>query len=100
MLKTKKNCKHKVLIQLKNAYKIVSSSKFQTDLPAAFWKLNDRHAEVMNLLERPGSKITNKKVQKMFKVSQITASRDLSQLVRLGLVFSGGKGRSTFYTKI
>lgn len=89
-----------VLIQLKNAYKIASSSKFQTDLPAAFWKLNDRQAEVMNLLERPGSKITNKKVQKMFKVSQITASRDLSQLVRLGLVFSGGKGRSTFYTKV
>jgi len=36
----------------------------------------------------------------MFKVSQITASRDLSKLGALGLLFIHGKGRSVYYTKI
>ena len=29
-----------------------------------------------------------------------TASRDLTKLVKLGLVFSHGKGRSVYYTKV
>jgi len=89
-----------ILVQLRNAYKIASSGKFQTDLPAAFWKLNDRQIGILNLLEQPGAKVTNRKVQKMFKVSQITASRDLAKLVRLRILFSHGKGRSAHYTKV
>ncbi len=89
-----------VLTQLRSAYKIASSSKFQTDLPAAFWKLNDRQIDILNSLEQPGAKVTNKKVQEKYKVSQITASRDLSKLAKLGLLFSHGKGRSAHYTKV
>jgi Fic family protein len=89
-----------VLVQLQNAYKTAASSKFQTDLPAAFWKLNDRQMDILNSLEQPGAKITNKKVQDKYKVSQITASRDLSKLTKLGLLFSHGKGRSAHYTKV
>lgn len=89
-----------VLTQLRSAYKIASSSKFQTDLPAAFWKLNERQIDILNSLEQPGAKVTNKKVQEKYKVSQITASRDLSKLVKLGLLFSHGKGRSAHYTKV
>ena len=89
-----------ILTQLRSAYKIASSSKFQTDLPAAFWKLNDRQIDILNSLEQPGAKITNMKVQGKYKVSQITASRDLSKLVKLGLLFSHGKGRSAHYTKV
>ncbi len=44
--------------------------------------------------------ITNKKVQKLFKVSQITASRDLAKLASVGLLFTHGKGRSVYYTKV
>jgi Fic family protein len=89
-----------ILTQLRSAYKIAASGKFQTDLPAAFWKLNDRQIDILNSLEQPGAKITNKKVQEKYKVSQITASRDLSKLVKLGLLFSHGKGRSAHYTKV
>ena len=91
---------HGVLTQLRSAYKIASSGKFQTDLPAAFWKLNDRQIDILNSLEQPGAKVTNMKVQGKYKVSQITASRDLSKLVKLGLLFSHGKGRSAHYTKV
>jgi Fic family protein len=91
---------HGVLTQLGSAYKAASSLKFQTDLPAAFWKLNDRQIDILNSLEQPGAKITNMKVQGKYKVSQITASRDLSKLVKLGLLFSHGKGRSAHYTKV
>lgn len=89
-----------ILTQLRSAYKIASSGKFQTDLPAAFWKLNDRQIDILNSLEQPGAKVTNMKVQGKYKVSQITASRDLSKLVKLGLLFSHGKGRSAHYTKV
>ena len=89
-----------ILTQLQSAYKIASSAKFQTDLPAAFWKLNDRQVDILNSLEQPGAKVTNMKVQEKYKVSQITASRDLSKLVKLGLLFSHGKGRSAHYTKV
>lgn len=89
-----------ILTQLRSAYKIASSSKFQTDLPAAFWKLNDRQIDILNSLEQPGAKVTNMKVQGKYKVSQITASRDLSKLVKLGFLFSHGKGRSAHYTKV
>ncbi len=63
-------------------------------------KLNRRQNDVLKNLEVPGSKITNKEYQKMFGVSQITASRDLTKLNSLGLVLSKGKGRSVFYTKV
>lgn len=89
-----------VEIQLREAFKIMQLNRFSTDVPASFWKLNDRQKQILNLLDQPGAKISNKKVQEIFKVSQITASRDLSSLTNLGLLFAHGKGRSVYYTKV
>jgi hypothetical protein len=63
-------------------------------------ELNQRQRAILGYLDQPGLKIDNKTVQKQFKVSQITASRDLAKLTTLGLLFSIGKGRSTYYTKV
>jgi Fic family protein len=64
------------------------------------WELSDRQRNIISVLEFPHATITNKKVQKHFKVSQITASRDLTRLLSLGMVLSHGKGRSTYYTRV
>jgi Fic family protein len=69
-------------------------------LSSDFWELSDRQKAILTYLEQPDLTITNKKVQKLFKISQITASRDLAKLASLGLLFSHGKGRSVFYTKV
>jgi Fic family protein len=89
-----------LIAQLNVAINNIENTKFQTDLPASFWKLNDRQREIIILLEQPGVRISNKNVQKMFGVSQITASRDLAKLVSLGFLFSYGKGRSVYYTRV
>ena len=63
-------------------------------------KLNERQKTIMTLLEDPKTVITNRTVQKIFHISQITASRDLAKLTALGLLFTQGKGRSVRYTRI
>jgi len=68
-------------------------------LPKSFGQLSQRQREILSYLDRPEVNITNKQVQKMFKISQITASRELAKLVFLALIFSHGKGRSVYYTK-
>lgn len=62
--------------------------------------LTDRQKDIMLTFDQPGVKITNKKVQEQFHVSQITASRDLAKLAALGLLFTNGKGRSVYYTRV
>lgn len=89
-----------IAVQLQKALGEIKSQKFKTHLPASFWKLNDRQKQILEYLENPEQKTTNKGVQKMFNVSQVTASRYLSKLTSLGLILSHGKGRSTFYTKV
>lgn len=69
-------------------------------MPASFWQLSDRQKAILGLLDEPGARLTNKLVQRRFRVSQITASRDLARLTVLGLVYPRGKGRSVSYTKI
>lgn len=59
-----------------------------------------RQKRIISLFEIPDTRITNRQIQKAFKVSQITASRDLAKLVLLGYIFTHGKGRSVYYTKI
>jgi prophage maintenance system killer protein len=86
--------------QLERTIDIAQSEKFSTNVPASYWKLNSRQKGILNILDAPGSKITNMEVQKKYNVSQITASRDLSKLYELQLLFMHGKGRSTYYTKI
>ncbi len=65
----------------------------------SFWKLTDRQQKIFDSFINPDSKMTNKIVQRRFGVSQITASRDLSKMVNLGVLLPHGKGRSVFYTK-
>jgi Fic family protein len=70
------------------------------EIPTKFWKLTERQKHILSLLTQPLATITNRKVQRLFKVSQITASRDLAKLTNLGLLLSHGKGRSVYYTKV
>lgn len=65
-----------------------------------FTTLNNRQKDILTLLEKPGNTITNRDVQKFYKVSQITASRDLTSLATQLLIIPHGKGRSVYYTKV
>lgn len=89
-----------VELQLEKALKDTTSGKTGTKIPAAMFRLNGRQKEILALLENPDATITNRQVQKMCQVSQITASRDLAKLTSLGLLFAYGKGRSVYYTKV
>lgn len=86
--------------QLTKVKQALVSEQFSLEFPSIFWQLNDRQKEIIATLEQPGATITNKKVQKLFKISQITASRDLAKLASLNLLFPHGKGRSVYYTKV
>ncbi len=77
----------------------LTGSRFRPELPSSYWELNDRQKGILEHLADPASSMTNRKVQKIFGVSQITASRDLSHLALLGLIFPHGKGRSVTYTR-
>ena len=61
--------------------------------------LSDRQKQIISQLQIPGSHISNKDVQQLFQVTQITASRDLAHLSKLKLIAPHGGGRSTIYTK-
>lgn len=63
-------------------------------------KLNERQKVIMTLLDDPQAIITNRTIQKIFHISAVTASRDLTKLTILGLLFQQGKGRSVRYTRI
>jgi hypothetical protein len=85
---------------LEKAYDTAKNLKFQEEIPASFWKLNARQRQILVNLEVPEEKITNKDAQKLFGISQITASRDLAKMASLGLLLAHGKGRSVFYTRV
>ncbi len=89
-----------VMVQAKKALTNISEQASSLPLPRLFWKLNNRQKALIESLEKPDQRITNKDVQKMFGVSQITASRDLARLTSLDLLLPHGKGRSVFYTKL
>lgn len=89
-----------VLESLKKTQDKLSNNKTTNVTSNSFWKLNDRLQKIIDLMENPNIKITNKEVQKRFNVSQITASRDLAKLASLGILLSHGKGRSVSYSKI
>ncbi|MEI6532911.1 MAG: hypothetical protein WCO06_03660 [Candidatus Roizmanbacteria bacterium] len=63
-------------------------------------QLTDRQRAILTFISNPEKRISNRDVQKLFHVSQITASRDLTSLAEKGLVLIIGKGRSTYYSKI
>jgi Fic family protein len=87
---------------LSNYQKIINRLKtddLKRTTNSTLFKINSRQKKIISLLEKPGVIITNKNVQKIFKVSQITASRDLSGLANLGLILTHGKGRGVYYTR-
>ncbi len=84
---------------LQERFNDIADSKIHPDFPARFWELNERQKAVLQHLTDPTTSMTNKKVQHLFGVSQITASRDLAKLNTLGLLFPHGKGRSISYTR-
>ncbi len=86
--------------QLNKLLRQISSKDYAQNDSRLVVGLNDRQNSLLRLLDEPGSKISNKIVQKKFKVSPITAARDLAKLVNLGVLFAIGKGRSTYYTKV
>jgi Fic family protein len=85
--------------QLNKILKQISSREYEATQEKQLLDLNERQKNILSFLDQPSSKINNKTVQKMFKISAITAARDLAKLTRLGLLFTVGKGRSTYYTK-
>lgn len=85
--------------QLAEAEKDAAEVRLHLNIPAGNFDINDRQKEILVLFEQPDMSLTNRKVQKLFSVSQITASRDLAGLATLGLIFAYGKGRSVHYTK-
>jgi len=74
-------------------------SLISTPAPTVLKRLTVRQKEILALLEKPETPMTNKQVQELFKVSQITASRDLARLSIVGLLLPHGKGRATYYTR-
>ncbi|MBI5614609.1 hypothetical protein HY947_06830, partial [Candidatus Gottesmanbacteria bacterium] len=78
----------------------LKEKKYSTSLPVSFFDLTERQKEIVKLSAHPEATITNAEVQKRFAISQITASRDLSRLTGLGLLFPHGHGRSIYYTKV
>lgn len=90
-----------ILKQIELIVQSLSKPKSQIlDIRESFWELNDRQKSILSYLDSPQATITNRQIQKRFKTSQITASRDLAKLTNLGFLFSHGKGRSVYYTKI
>lgn len=83
-------------VECENAYKRASSAKQN---PNHTLNLTQREQKILALFEIPDVKITNRDIQKEYKVSQITASRDLASLATLGLILRRGKGRSIYYVK-
>ncbi|MBI2049297.1 hypothetical protein HYT32_00040 [Candidatus Roizmanbacteria bacterium] len=84
----------------KASQKLSKGREIARELPKSFWELNDRQKSILAYLQKPEISITNRKVQKRYRVSQITASRDLTRLTNLGLLFSHGNGRSVYYTRV
>ena len=71
-----------------------------SEISKGVWTLSDRQKAILSVLESPGASITNRGVQRKFKISQVTASRDLANLASLTLVYPHGHGRSTYYTRV
>lgn len=84
--------------QLENVAENVSTID-KSEKKSKTWDLSERQKEILTVFDQPGNRITNKKVQQAFRVSQITASRDLARMASLGLLFQYGKGRSVYYMR-
>lgn len=87
-------------VQLTKALEMMRSPVATLGVPSGFWQLNARQKAVLMLLENPEETMTNREVCERFKVSQITASRDLAKLTKIGLLLPRGRGRSVSYMRV
>ncbi|OQW49143.1 MAG: hypothetical protein A4S09_03510 [Proteobacteria bacterium SG_bin7] len=76
--------------------KISTKSKSSLDFVSAGVDLNSRQIGVLQSL-KPGNFINVKKYTQIYKVSSMTACRDLSYLHKVGRVVRIGRGRATSY---
>ncbi len=83
-------------MESENAYKRLTAAKQDSNHAL---NLTQREQKILSLFEIPDVKVTNRDIQREYKVSQITASRDLASLATLGLILRRGKGRSVYYVK-
>ena len=67
-----------------------------TDLRAL--ELNERQIETLRLMVNEGKELSNADYRQLFNVSQRTATRDLTGLVRTGWVHQVGVKRGIRYT--
>ncbi len=75
-----------------------TNSDVRADIFSRHPGLSLRQAKIMELCETRTT-VANKDLCELFAVSEVTAGRDLSDLVDKGLVRRIGKGRATSYTK-
>lgn len=85
--------------QAEKIYLAIRDRTFETDFPDSYFVLSERQKMILESFDEPGKRITNRKIQEVYRVSQITASRDLTKLAELGLLHVAGKGRAVYYTR-
>lgn len=78
-----------------SSHSIKQTSEIKTD----HFVLNERQKRILMILEDPKASVSNKEVQKITNISQMTAVRDLAKLVDIGLIRAHGKGRGVRYTR-
>jgi Fic family protein len=89
-----------ILEQTEEIFQSIKNPKTgMIDSGKSYCELNERQRSILSFLDQPQMTITNRQVQRKYKISQITASRDLTKLTNLGCLFSHGKGRSVYYTR-
>lgn len=88
-----------VTYQLQKLLQDIHNLKYQSSQTKNINSLTDRQRAILQLLDEPGMKITNRDLQHKFSISAITSARDLARLTGLGIIFPIGRGRSTYYTK-
>ena len=59
--------------------------------------LNERQVEALRLMVNEGRELGNTEYREMFGVATRTASRDLMELVKTGMVQRAGQGRGIKY---
>lgn len=93
---------HSLVLHLENIFKEIQITDqiFKIEEISISWELNERQKKILSYLDIPGEIMTNRKLQKLCNISQITAARELTKLTSRGLLNIHGKGRSVYYTKI
>jgi Fic family protein len=89
-------CLMKQLEQIISSYSLKQASG---DVKNELFILNDRQKKILMILDDANASISNRELQKLTNISQMTAARDLSKLVEFGLIQAHGKGRGIRYTR-